>query len=107
MGNALLHIPIYSQASRRGLYLETELALLMEEKKIEHHEYTAIYVTLEELLFSSSGLLNFSNRDVRKAVENRYLSTAEKRKEVHSQLAAFFQVFSLLLFPWAHAFPRL
>jgi hypothetical protein len=48
-----------SQASRRGLYLETELALLMEDKKIEHHEYSAVYVILEELLFSSSGISHF------------------------------------------------
>ena len=93
--------------SRRGLYLETELALLMEERKIEHHEYSAIYIVLEELLFSSSGtyifqvefqveyfvgLLNFTNRDIRKAVENKYITSPEIRKEIHNSLATFFRV---------------
>jgi hypothetical protein len=52
----------YLWGSRRGLYLETELAVMLEEKGIEHHEWSSVYVALEDFLFSSSGLLNFSNR---------------------------------------------
>jgi hypothetical protein len=80
----------YLWGARRGLYLETELALLLEERKIEHHEWAAMYAVLEEFLFSSGGLINFANRDIRKAVENRYVNTPEKKKDIYLQLATFF-----------------
>ncbi len=39
-------------------------------------------LVLEDILFSAGGLLNFSNRDIHKAVENRYLKKDAAKKEV-------------------------
>eukprot|EP01114_Cavostelium_apophysatum_P020769 TRINITY_DN704_c1_g1_i1.p1 TRINITY_DN704_c1_g1~~TRINITY_DN704_c1_g1_i1.p1 ORF type:complete len:1493 (-),score=434.68 TRINITY_DN704_c1_g1_i1:288-4766(-) len=78
-------------ASRRGLNLENELAIILEENfRIEHHEWSPVFVVLEELLFTSGGLISFSNRDIRAAVENKYLDSASMKREYHRHLATFF-----------------
>lgn len=65
-------------ASRRGLFLDTELTPLMEQNKFEVHDWSSLIVVMEDLLFSSGGLINFSNEDVRMAVKTRYMSTEYK-----------------------------
>lgn len=46
------------------------------------------------MIFSSGGLINFSNNDVREAVKRRYLHE-QKEREVHSVLASFFSKLEL------------
>jgi len=82
---------IYVWGSRRGLSLETELAPLLEKKGIEPHEWSSLYLVIEQLLYNSGGVLDFSNRDIRQAVKTRYLPGTSKRITVHKELADFFQ----------------
>lgn len=49
----------YIWGSRRGLYLDTELAQILEGQGVEPHQWSSIYMVLEDLLFSSSGSFLF------------------------------------------------
>ena len=77
-------------ASRSGLYQDSELEPLMTAKGIGLHEWSGVLVLMEDLLFHSSGLLNFSNHDVRRAVSNRYVPDQGLKVRVHRELAKFF-----------------
>lgn len=80
----------YIWGSHRGLYLETELSQILEKQGFESHQWSSLYMILEDFLFSSSGLLKLANKDIELAVEHRYCSSKERKKEIHSQLAKFF-----------------
>lgn len=78
-------------ASRRGLFLDAELGRLLEEEGLEFNNWQALYLGVEDLLLSSGGLINFANRDIRKAVEQRYLLNQDVKYKFHSRLATFFK----------------
>jgi len=77
--------------SRRGLFLDAELGRLLEEEGVDFNTFQALYLGVEDLLLSSGGLIIFANRDIRKAVEQRYLQTQESKNKFHSRLAVFFK----------------
>ena len=70
-------------ASRRGL---TESELL----ELPHAVWSPLYLALHESLVSRSGLLNFFHDFLRKAVENRYLSTTNEKIAAHLSIADYF-----------------
>jgi hypothetical protein len=56
-------------------------------------EWSSLIVVLEDLLFSTGGLLIFANEAVQDAVGRKYINTTEcgtKKKKLHAELAAFF-----------------
>jgi len=85
-------------ASRRGLFLDTELAVLLEKRGFELSEWSSLIVVMEDLLFSSGGLLNFSNEAVAEAVGSKYVNrvgSETKKIKLHEELADFFSRFEL------------
>jgi len=78
-------------ASRKGLFLDGELGHLLEEEGLDYNTWQSLYLGVEDLLLSSGGLIVFANRDIRKAVEQRYLNTPQNKHKFHSRLASFFQ----------------
>lgn len=50
---------------------DTELEPIMAKRKVEVEEWSPLLIPMDELLYNSSGLLNFSNLDVRTAVKYR------------------------------------
>ncbi|KAL6043085.1 actin [Balamuthia mandrillaris] len=83
------HFVKFIYCSHNGLN-DSELEALMSRKGIEASRWSELLVIMEDLLFNSSGLLNFSNVDVRTAVNNLYLNTVAVKVEVHLQMARFF-----------------
>eukprot|EP00026_Physarum_polycephalum_P000414 Phypoly_transcript_00415.p1 GENE.Phypoly_transcript_00415~~Phypoly_transcript_00415.p1 ORF type:complete len:1535 (+),score=349.28 Phypoly_transcript_00415:114-4718(+) len=82
----------YLACSRRGLYLETELAPLLLKKKVEHKQWSSLFIVIEDLLFNSLGLLSFSNRDIVQAVKSRYLNDTKITVQFHKDLADLFSL---------------
>eukprot|EP01125_Pyxidicula_operculata_P008164 TRINITY_DN275_c3_g1_i1.p1 TRINITY_DN275_c3_g1~~TRINITY_DN275_c3_g1_i1.p1 ORF type:complete len:1833 (-),score=537.60 TRINITY_DN275_c3_g1_i1:60-5486(-) len=75
--------------SRRGLFIDSELTPLLEAKGFELQDWSSLIVVMQDMLFSSGGLINFSNDQVRAGVSKRYISD-EKKHAVHQELANFF-----------------
>uniref|UniRef100_A0A6B2KWC3 NACHT domain-containing protein n=1 Tax=Arcella intermedia TaxID=1963864 RepID=A0A6B2KWC3_9EUKA len=80
----------YVWASRRGLVVDTELAYLLEKEKIDFNSWQTLFLGVEDLFLSSGGLLNFVNRDIRRAVQQRYLKDPNVTKKYHATLAEYF-----------------
>jgi len=59
---------------------DSELEPLLEKCGIHPEEWTPLLIAMEDLLFNSSGLLNFSNEDVRSAVKKRHLALTPQAK---------------------------
>jgi len=85
------HFMLFLEGSRRGLYIEGELNLLMEGKNIEFATWNKLFLVIEDLLFNSGGLISFSNKDIRRAVVSRYLKSDSRATELHLELAHFFE----------------
>eukprot|EP01126_Amoeba_proteus_P045546 TRINITY_DN5103_c0_g2_i1.p1 TRINITY_DN5103_c0_g2~~TRINITY_DN5103_c0_g2_i1.p1 ORF type:complete len:1163 (+),score=289.74 TRINITY_DN5103_c0_g2_i1:174-3662(+) len=81
--------------SRRGLYLDTELVPLMENKGFELGEWSSLIIVLEELLFNSGGLIKVSNEEVEKVVVQKYLDNSQKVLNYQEILVKFFWKFEL------------
>jgi len=81
----------YIWNSRRGLFLDTELGVILEKlHNIDYNTWQAIYMGTEDLLLSSGGRIILANGDIYKAVEHRYFSDPQVKKQFHSELAEFF-----------------
>ncbi|GHV94010.1 hypothetical protein AGMMS50293_03300 [Spirochaetia bacterium] len=72
--------------SRNGLS-EDELSAITKSAPLYRSQ---LFCGLESHLLTRDGLLTFSNRYIREAVENRYLNTDESKREYHQKLAKFF-----------------
>ncbi|GHU23414.1 hypothetical protein FACS1894172_08160 [Spirochaetia bacterium] len=72
--------------SQNGLS-EDELSTLTGSAPLYRSQ---LFCGLESHLLTRDGLLTFSNRYIREAVENRYLNTDESKREYHQKLAKFF-----------------
>jgi hypothetical protein len=68
----------------------------LEQDGIEQQEWSNVFVILEDLLFSAGGLLNFSNRDIRGAVDNNFFKNDAERQAIHMKLGEFFKKVSLI-----------
>jgi len=55
---------------------------------------SSLIVVMQDMIFSSGGLINFLNSDFREAVEHRYI-TVDKEVELHKDLVNFFAGFEL------------
>ena len=62
--------------SKEGLS-ETELLDILEVSKLT---FSSLMMAVKDMLLSRSGLLSFYHDDIRKAVENRYLTSYELKK---------------------------
>jgi len=82
-------------SARRGLYFDTELAPIMEKRGFDLSEWSSLIVVMEDLLFSSGGLIQVSNEEVREAVTSKYLQSPAKVAALHAELANFFSRFEL------------
>mmetsp|Transcript_24246 Transcript_24246/g.26929 ORF Transcript_24246/g.26929 Transcript_24246/m.26929 type:complete len:1179 (+) Transcript_24246:885-4421(+) len=80
----------YLWASRRGLY-EVELGKLLEKKNIPNKKWSTFFLVVEDLLFSSGGIFNFSNGDIRTAVKKKYFQDSQTERSVHLELAEYFK----------------
>jgi len=78
-------------ATRRGLS-ESELLSLL---KVPQGVWSPLYLALRTALVNRAGFLNFFHDYLRQAVEQGYLTDADKKKAVHRQLADFFESLSL------------
>jgi len=78
-------------ATRRGLSESELLSLLAQPKPLPQAVWSPLYLALSSALVNRAGLLNFFHDYLRQAVEQRYLSDAEKKRAVHRQLADFFE----------------
>jgi tetratricopeptide (TPR) repeat protein len=84
------HFFTFLGCSRRGLYLETELAPLLFKKKVEHKQWSSLAIVIEDLLLNSLGLLSFSNKDIVRAVKSRYMGDSKITVQYHKELADLF-----------------
>jgi nephrocystin-3 len=73
--------------SRRGLY-ESELLELLSLSRIA---FTPFFSAIQESLVSRQGLLNFFHDYLRQAVESRYLSRPEEKRQYQDRLAKYFE----------------
>jgi hypothetical protein len=78
-------------ASKSGLSLAGELEPILESQGIPEVEWSSFSLVLEELMTNCSGILNFTNADIRLAIEQRYLPHDSDRQEIHRMLHSFFQ----------------
>jgi tetratricopeptide (TPR) repeat protein len=78
-------------ASRHGLQQAELMSILQQHDEISEELWLQVFSTLEDLFFSSSGLLNFANVDIRAAVESEFLSNHAERKQFHSYIADYFR----------------
>eukprot|EP01127_Copromyxa_protea_P018631 TRINITY_DN5905_c0_g1_i1.p1 TRINITY_DN5905_c0_g1~~TRINITY_DN5905_c0_g1_i1.p1 ORF type:complete len:1833 (+),score=344.13 TRINITY_DN5905_c0_g1_i1:770-5500(+) len=82
--------------SKRGLYFDSELTPLMEKKGFDLAEWSSLVVVMEDLLFSTGGLIQVSNEDVRSAIHLKYFhANPQKIIRLHEELAEFFSKFEL------------
>lgn len=78
-------------AARRGLS-ETELRALLGSggEPLPSAFWTPLSLAAERSLVNRSGLIGFSHRYVRRAIEERYLHGRPEREAIHLQLADYF-----------------
>ena len=76
-------------ASRNGLY-QDELLGIAKAAKLTPAKWAVIKNALDESLYESSGKINFGHDYLRKAVEDRYLSSTRRIHAVHLRLAKYF-----------------
>lgn len=50
---------------------DSELEPVLDKRRLQPEDWSPLLIAMEDLLYNSSGLLNFSNLDVRSAVMNR------------------------------------
>ncbi len=83
-------------AARRGLS-ESELLDLLGEggESLPVAVFAPLYLAAEHSLVSRSGLIGFFHDYMRKAVEDRYLPTAENQQKRHLHLAEYFATLEL------------
>jgi tetratricopeptide (TPR) repeat protein len=86
-------------AARKGLAEAELLDLLggsgLDESgepvgRLPHAIWAPLHLAAERGLISRGGLLGFAHRDLRRAVEDRYLSTDASKADAHATLAAYF-----------------
>ena len=80
-------------ASRKGLILSSEVVPLLTthfKGVINEDDFGALYMLIDEFFTNSGGLLNFSNEDIKTAVEKYYLKDVSAKKGYHKELANFF-----------------
>ena len=82
-------------ATRRGLSESELLSLLAQPKPLPQAVWSPLYLALSSALVNRAGLLNFFHDYLRQAVEQRYLTDADKKRAVHRQLADFFETLPL------------
>ncbi|KAL3870127.1 hypothetical protein ACJMK2_042738, partial [Sinanodonta woodiana] len=70
----------------RGLS-ESEITELLN---ISSQLWSPIYISLSGGLINRNGILNFSHDHMRQAVEKRYLSTPESKKQIYLKLSDYF-----------------
>lgn len=79
-------------AARRGL-TESELLDLLgeDEKPLPHAMWSPLYLAAEQSLVNRAGLVGFFHDYLRRAVQDRYLSTGNGQKAEHLRLAGYFE----------------
>lgn len=79
-------------ASRRGLS-ETELLeqLGADDLPLPAAHWSPLHLVAKDSLVNRSGLINFSHDYLRKAVEDRYLSTEGLKKDYHRIISNYFE----------------
>ncbi len=73
-------------ASRSGLYQDELLSIA----NLPPSQWATIQIALDESLYDSGGKINFGHDYLRKAVEDRYGLTGERRTKLHRKLAEWF-----------------
>ena len=78
-------------AAREGL-TEDELMELLGEggKRLPHALWSPFELAADAVIMSRSGLVGLRNRQVRRAVEGKYLNSPEHCRAAHLRLAAYF-----------------
>jgi formylglycine-generating enzyme required for sulfatase activity/Tfp pilus assembly protein PilF len=76
-------------ASRAGLYTDEILAIA----EVPPATWAGIANALDESLYESSGRINFGHDYLRKAVEDRYAITGDRRLALHRCVAEYFNLF--------------
>lgn len=78
-------------AARRGLS-ETEVREVVGAgDPVPAAEWSPFFLAASSCFISGGGLINFSNDELRRAVEHRYLSDPQDQKRAHLNLAAYFE----------------
>ena len=85
--DALCHL----WAARRGL-AEAELLDLLgsEGQPLPQRTWSPLYLALEQSFLDRGGLLGFHHDYIRRAVEQRYLTSQQAQAEAHARLAGYF-----------------
>jgi len=79
-------------ASRRGLYLDTELKDLLMTQNIDEKDWEPFFVSAEEkLLADLGGQVSFSNNEVKRATQRKFIKTEKRELDLHKSIAMFFQ----------------
>ncbi len=79
-------------ASRRGL-TESELLDMLgrDGEPLPRAQWSPLFLIARESFISRSGLLNFSHDFLRNAVHDRYISSDERHRKLHTRLANYFK----------------
>eukprot|EP01105_Mastigella_eilhardi_P027733 TRINITY_DN8715_c0_g2_i2.p1 TRINITY_DN8715_c0_g2~~TRINITY_DN8715_c0_g2_i2.p1 ORF type:complete len:1431 (-),score=368.63 TRINITY_DN8715_c0_g2_i2:61-4353(-) len=80
----------FLRCARRGLNLETELIVLLEQNNITAEEWSPMFVVVEDLFESLGGILSFANNDFSDAVTSVFTWEKGVRNTLHEKLATFF-----------------
>jgi len=85
-------------ASKTGLYLDLELSVVLEQEfGLFEQDWIELYVVLDDLLSTSSGLLTFSSNEIKKGIELQVLNSNEITK-FHEKVLFLFLFLFLLFF---------
>jgi nephrocystin-3 len=76
-------------AARRGIPLDA-LGRLLEKRGIMGQQWSALFVVMEDFLSTTSGLMSFTNDDIKLAIKNRYFIKADDVLQVHKILADYY-----------------
>eukprot|EP01105_Mastigella_eilhardi_P027734 TRINITY_DN8715_c0_g3_i1.p1 TRINITY_DN8715_c0_g3~~TRINITY_DN8715_c0_g3_i1.p1 ORF type:complete len:1056 (-),score=242.25 TRINITY_DN8715_c0_g3_i1:18-3134(-) len=80
----------FVRCARRGLNLDTELAVLLEQSGVNADDWTPLFIVVEELFVSMGGVLSFANDDIAAAVTSVYTWEQGTKTSFHEKLASFF-----------------
>jgi tetratricopeptide (TPR) repeat protein len=78
-------------AARRGLSEVEVRDVVGAGDPIPAAEWSPFFLAASSCFISGAGLVNFSNDELRGAVEHRYLTDPENQKRAHLNLAAYFE----------------
>jgi len=77
-------------AARRGLSETELLQLLGAAEPLPRAHFSPLYLAAQDWFVAGSGLLRFTQPELRAVIEERYLPTEEERRAVHLALARYF-----------------